>query len=168
MSFLLYREISAASSCNQTMPGAGDSAPWRQRVVGLAVANHLHLPCDLCRDGFASDGPSRVNLDVFCCVDTSAARLPAREAVRSAFACKPQTDQAARQPLVGGHQAAGPNRLLGVFWFAGCLNMRLGQRKRIIRTNCSSGGSTRPTTQTPLPDPGPLEPLHSMAVSGRD
>ena len=97
---------------------------------------------------FALDGPSRVHIDVFCCVGPSAARLSAREAVRSAFACKPQTDQAARQPLVGGHQAAGPNRLLGVFWFAGCLNMRPGRRKRIIRTNCSSGGVTRLKTQT--------------------
>ena len=60
----------------------------------------------------------------------------------------PHVDQAARQPLGGGHQAAGPNRLLGVFWFAGCLNMRPGRRKRIIRTNCSSGGVTRLKTQT--------------------
>ena len=56
--------------------------------------------------------------------------------------------------FVGGHQAAGPNRLLGVFWFAGWLNMRLARRTRIIRTNCSSGGFTRPMRQIP-PRPAP-------------
>ena len=135
-----------------------DDCPWQAEGLinrGGHILGRLFGGRRSPRMAFALDGPSRVHIDVFCCVDPSAARLSAREAVRSAFACKPQTDQAARQPLVGGHQAAGPNRLLGVFWFAGCLNMRLGQRKRIIRTNCSSGGFTRPTTQTPLPDPAP-------------
>lgn len=59
------------------------------------------------RMAFASRDPSRVHLGVFRRVDPSAARFPAREAVGSAFACKPQTDQAARQPLIGGIRRPG-------------------------------------------------------------
>jgi len=155
LSSLLYREISAASSCNQTMPGASDSvlltatsrrfggrqSPPPTFVAYARMALRRMVPLVFILTSFVAWTP---------------APLACRHARQSGALSRVSPGQIKRPDslFVGGHQAAGPNRLLGVFWFAGWLNMRLARRTRIIRTNCSSGGFTRPMRQIP-PRPAP-------------